>query len=94
MQLSLLPEPVAAPTLPGPGLVKVAWRMFMSGRSLTTPDFQEETGSWRLAAYVNDLKVLGWPIQSAEVLRPIPENPHRHIALYWLADDVRRTHAC
>ncbi len=87
MQLSLIPEPESAPTLPGPGLAQVALRMLMTGQSMTTPDFQAVTGSWRLAAYVRELRALGWPVLSHEVSRPIPENPNRHVATYWLSDD-------
>lgn len=81
------------PTLPGPGLAQVALRMLMTGQSMTTPDFQAVTGSWRLAAYVRELRALGWPVLSREVSRPIPENPNRHIAAYWLSDDARQKNA-
>lgn len=89
-QLSLLPAPAFAPRWPAAGLARHALRMLLSGYTLDHPSFEKETGSWRLAAYVRELRALGWPIQATEVLRPIPENTRRHVAAYWLTDDALR----
>lgn len=55
--------------------------------SLTSPSFQEATGSWRLAAVIFDLRGLGWPILAATIPSGTSK---RGIARYFLqiVDDV------
>jgi hypothetical protein len=43
------------------------------------------SGSWRLAAVVFQLRVLGWPIETVEIPSPSEEHAGRTIALYRLA---------
>lgn len=53
--------------------------------SLTSPEFQAETRSWRLAAVIFDLRGLGWPILAAT----IPSGTSRRgISRYFLAQVV------
>jgi len=84
-QLSFLPQPVFCPTWPTKGtLADFALTMFMDGRMIDHPDFEKITQSWRLAAVVFQLRVLGWPIESIEIPSPTAEAPSRAIALYYL----------
>lgn len=53
--------------------------------SLTSPEFQHETGSWRLAACIGRLQGLDWPIVSVMILAPSETNPKRRIAKYFLS---------
>lgn len=59
--------------------------LLKEGRALTSPDFQNLTGSWRLAAVVFTLKELNWPVQSVRIAAPSYSNPRREIALYFMA---------
>lgn len=86
--MSFLPPPPFNPIVPSGGLVRAVWKMLVSGYTLDHLGFLNDTGSWRLAAYVNELRGLGWPVQSTEVPRPTADNPHRHIAIYWLSDEA------
>lgn len=84
-QLSLLPLPSFCPTWPKSGtLAARALGMLMDGRLICHPEFETATGSWRLAAYVNALRVLGWPVETIEVPSPTDDASHRTIALYHL----------
>lgn len=67
-------------------LAGVALAAFLRGESLTHPDFEERTGSWRLAAYIGQLKDLGWPIQSEDVY--LSNVDSRTVARYRLAEWV------
>jgi hypothetical protein len=82
-QLTFLPEVDPAPTRPNPGtLADVLVRMLADGARLTHPDFEELTGSWRLAAVAFELGLLGWPLTVERIPAPTPERPDRSIARY------------
>lgn len=84
-QLSFLPQPVFCPTWPTKGtLADSALIMFMDGRMIDHPEFEDATQSWRLAAVVFQLRELGWPIESIEIPSPTAEAPGRSIAMYYL----------
>ena len=85
-QMALLPEVEQPPQLPGRGtLAHRLLLMFASGARLTHPDFQERTGSWRLAAVVFELGLLGWSVHAVRIPAPTADNPDRSVARYWLA---------
>lgn len=84
-QLSFLPPPPFCPMWPQRGtLADRALGMFMDGRMIDHPDFENVTQSWRLGAVVFTLRALGWPVDTIEVPSPTEDNPHRIIALYRL----------
>ena len=84
-QLSFLPPPPFCPAWPTRGtLADVALGMFMSGRMIDHPDFENSTQSWRLGAVVFTLRTLGWPIETIEIPSPTEQSPDRVIALYHL----------
>ena len=84
-QISFLPEPDFNPTYPAPHTLPAkALSLMLNGETLNHPDFELETGSWRLAAAIFILKELGWPVKSYEIIAPTPEAPHRHISRYYL----------
>ncbi len=59
--------------------------MLMDGRLIDHPDFEAETGSWRLSAAIFRLvRELGWPVESIEIPSPTDDCPGRVIALYRL----------
>jgi hypothetical protein len=89
-QSSFLPPPPFEPTWPQPGtLAARCLDAFIQGYSLTHPQFEAMTFSWRLAAVVGALRDLGWPIESHDISAPTPENADRIIARYKLPTDVR-----
>jgi len=68
-QFELLPLPPFNPGWPKVGtLADEVLARLLTGERLTQPSFG--TDRWRLAAYVQVLKDLGWPVCSA----PIPED--------------------
>jgi hypothetical protein len=84
-QMSLLPEPPFAPAWPQPAtLAARLLDILLAGHSQTHPQFEAVTFSWRLAAVVNALRDLGWPIESEDISAPTPECPDRVIARYRL----------
>lgn len=57
--------PIPRPQHPSQGtLPHAALNVFLAGRTLIHPQFEAQTGSWRLSAAVFDLKQLGWPVFS------------------------------
>lgn len=88
-QTSFLPAPPFAPTWPQAGtLAARALDIFLRGESLTHPQFEAVSFSWRLSHVVYALKDLGWPVQADDIPAPTFENPRRVIARYSLPDDV------
>ena len=88
-QTSFLPPPPFAPTWPQLGtLAARALDIFLRGESLTHPQFEAVSFSWRLAAVVGALRELGWPVESVDIPAPTFENPHRCIACYRLPHAV------
>ena len=88
-QLSFIDPPPFCPSWPNRnGLADRALRMFLDGRVFDHPDFIGACGSWRLAAIVFKLRMLGWPIVTVEVPSPSEQHPERTIALYKLSPKV------
>ncbi len=84
-QLSFLPPPPFCPSWPTRGtLADKALGIFMDGRMIDHPDFENITQSWRLGAVVFTLRALGWPIDTIEIPSPTEQTPDRVIALYKL----------
>jgi hypothetical protein len=83
-QLTLIDSPPLAPALPPSGLVRACLDMLLSGRAIDHLDFQAVTASWRLAAYIDTLRRLGWPIEA------LTENAgdHRNVARYRLDPEL------
>lgn len=77
-QLTLIDGPSFTPVLPSSGLARTALDLLLSGRAVDHLNFQEVTGSWRFAAYVEILRRMGWPIESTYS----PAGAHRNVALY------------
>jgi hypothetical protein len=85
-QMALLPEVEQPPQLPRRGtLAHRLLLIFINGARLTHPEFQERTGSWRLAAVVFELGLLGWKVHAVLIPAPTDANQNRSIARYWLA---------
>ena len=61
-QMTLMDAPPLMPTMPPAGLSMRCLRVLLSGRPLDCETFYQATGSMRLAAYVEVLHRLGWPI--------------------------------
>lgn len=59
--------------------------LLLEGRHIDHPTFEAETGSWRLAAVVFELRALGWPVQATDKPAPTPDCPSRTIAVYHLS---------
>lgn len=90
-QLALLPELEIVPVAPRPGtLADALLRMLARGDRLTHPEFEDRTGSWRLAAFAFELAALGWPMAVTRISAPTPERPDRTIGRYWLPEKARR----
>ena len=84
-QLSFLPPAPFSPTWPTRGtLADKALGMFMNGRMLDHPEFENITQSWRLAAVVSKLRAFGWPVETIEIPSPTEDMPNRVVALYRL----------
>lgn len=84
-QLSFIEPPPFSPTWPTRGtLPDRALGMFMNGRRIDHPGFEDATQSWRLGAVVFTLRSLGWPIETIEIPSPTKDSPDRVIALYHL----------
>lgn len=83
-QLELLPPAEFKPVWPAYGsLAAEALARLLTGERLTQPAFG--THRWRLAAYIKDLKYMGWPVKSAPTHYPGRKRP---IAQYWLGPDA------
>jgi hypothetical protein len=86
-QMALFAPLRMALTCPQPGtLADRALTRLLDGRSLDHPTFEAESGSWRLAAVVFELRALGWPIRAAEKPAPTPSCPSRRFAVYRLSE--------
>jgi hypothetical protein len=85
-QLSLLPvasEPM--PVAPSPGTLAARMLgMLAAGEAIDHPAFERRTGSWRAAAWIFELRSLGWSIEAEGVPAPAPDRPDRTIARYRL----------
>ena len=89
-QLSFLEQPPFSPEFPKPAtLADRLLHRLLAGECLNHQAFENGTNSWRLAAYVHDLRGLGWPVKSTEIPASSSTCPSRTIALYYLPDWVR-----
>lgn len=85
VQSELFERPAFSPVLPShASLAAAAADMLLKGREITQCDFLAATRSWRLAAYIFELKQLGWPIEKEETQAPTADHPDRYIAKYRL----------
>jgi hypothetical protein len=84
-QLSFLPPLPFCPSWPNTHTNDHrALMLLLDGRLIDTIDFQDDTGSWRLAAVIDRLVKMGWPINSIPTSAPTAKNPNRRIAVYEL----------
>jgi hypothetical protein len=85
-QTSFLPEPDFTPKLPSKNtLVSQALSLMLEGRVISHLDFQGETDSYRLAAYIHLLIKMSWPIQIEDVPFTAQKKPNnRFIRRYFL----------
>ena len=84
-QIPLIPEIAFSPIWPSH--TTIAGRVlaeFLRGEWLDHEDVITGCRSWRLAAYVKELKDKGWPVQSFEKPQPWPTCHSRAIAVYGL----------
>jgi len=83
-QFELLARPAFRPTWPASNTLPAeALARLLTGERLTQPAFG--TNRWRLAAYIKQLKYLGWPVEATLVRYPERAYP---IAQYWLPNDI------
>ena len=88
-QMSFLPEPDFNPLWPTPNTLPAqCLSLFLDRQTLTHPQFEDITKSWRLSAVVFTLKGLGWPISSHDVPAPTKDAPDRQISRYYLSEKV------
>jgi len=74
------------PQWPAPAtLTARALDMLLTGERLTHPDFQAATRSWRLAACIDVLRKLGWPVLTFDEAGMPITGRRRAIAAYQLA---------
>lgn len=88
-QLSFLPPLPFAPMWPKP--TTVAGRVLaelLRGEWLDHMDVIDGCSSWRLAAYIDKLKKMGWPVMVFEKSAPSDNCPSRCIAIYSLSPEV------
>lgn len=89
-QLTLLEPPPFAPAWPNSaGLASAALHLMLDGAEIDHREFMGEAHSHRLAAYVYDLRALGWPVETALEAAPTSDCPSRTIARYRLPEWVR-----
>lgn len=70
---------------PNPGTLQdLALSRLLEGEALNHPDFFAESGSWRLAAVIDQLNSMGWPISKRHMPAPIERAPNREMACYFL----------
>ncbi len=86
-QQSLFDEqPAFCPQWPNSAtLTGRALGMLLTGKRVTHPDFQAATRSWRLAACIDVLRKLGWPVLTFDEDGQPITGRHRAIAAYELA---------
>ena len=88
-QLTFLDPPEFSPGLPTRAtLADLLLTHLLNGESYTHPEWEELTMSWRLAATVQDLKDLGWPVLSLPVMAPTQRKPDREISRYSFSADT------
>ncbi len=83
-QLPMFEPPPFAPVWPASGLGVEALRLLLAGQTLDHPTFERKTGSWRLAAYIRELRAGGWPIESSDHPDTLADGRLRYVARYRL----------
>lgn len=85
-QLSFIDPPPFCPACPTANTMpdRLLW-VLLAGGSVDHPEFEELTGSWRLAAAAAELRALGWPDETTDIPAPTPEAPQRCIGRYHMA---------
>ena len=82
-QLSFLPPLELCPKWPRSGTHPyIVLSRMLTGERLTQPSYGFH--GWRLAAYIKELKYLGWLIESADIPPPPTHEGTRPIRQYWL----------
>lgn len=88
-QLSFLPPLPFCPSWPSPTTVAGhVLAEFLRGEFLDHTDLVEGCSSWRLAAYVDKLKKMGWPVVAFNKAAPSSGCTSRSIALYALPPEI------
>lgn len=89
-QGQLFEGPAIAPTWPTSGtLDSIALEMLLTGQTLTHPEFQRATQSWRLAACVERIRNHHcWPVITVEIPAPTRRRPSRVIGEYHMRPDA------
>jgi hypothetical protein len=90
-QMSFLPEPDFNPKLPSKNtLTYKALSMMLRGKKITHRNFDTNTCSWRLAAYIEILKNdLGWPVCVEKIMYcPVKKPKKRYVSRYFLSSGV------
>lgn len=96
-QLALIDPPPFCPKYPKRStLAGEALKLLLSGRTLTHPEFEDITNSWRLSEPIRALRHdYGWPVDTIEIPAPTAERPDRFIAKYklphWVIEEVGAT---
>ena len=97
-QLNLIDPPPFSPKYPKrSSLAGEALSVLLKGRTLTHPEFEGMTGSWRLSEPVRALRHdYGWPVETIEIPAPTADRPDRIIARYvmpqWVLEEVGDAH--
>ena len=97
-QLHLIDPPPFSPTYPKRStLAGEALSLLLSGRTLTHPEFEGITLSWRLSEPIRALRHdYGWPVETIEIPAPTDDRPDRVIANYvmpqWVLQEVGAAH--
>ena len=82
-QQELFEQPEFSPNWPNPAtLAARALQMLLTGQRVTHPDFQAATRSWRLAACIDVLRKLGWPVLTLDENGQPITGRNRSIAAY------------
>lgn len=88
-QLTFIDPPEFSPGLPNRAtLADRLLAEFLKGESFIHPEWQDITQSWRLAATVQQLKDLDWPVQSLPEMAPTEHKPDRTISRYRLPQEA------
>lgn len=92
MQNELFESPSFSPRYPpSSSLAGEALQVLLQGRTLTHPEFEAMTASWRLSEPIRALRHdYGWPVVTLEIPAPTPDRPDRTIARYLLPGWVCR----
>lgn len=88
-QLSFLDPIEFSPALPKRAtLADLLLTRLLQGEAFTHPEWEAITESWRLAATVQELKDLDWPVLALPEMAPTERKPDRTIARYVLSREA------